>query len=527
MRLYPGSGSPISLRKLLPGATFVGADDIAVDACAADFRRVEPESTFVWLPEHAQEHPESVHRAVERGCTAVLSERPVSGVGVPLCLVPDVLDAYGRLCQALAGDPSRRLKVIAVAGTNGKTTTSCLIASILRKAGVTIGVLGGLGCVDGREVISSFRTIPPADEFAGLLARMIHQGCSHAVVEVSGRALSRGRMAGVQFDAACMAHGGRACEPMGTGTSRRRDSRGSTHGAGEPVPICSQARDVPQAHAAGSRLHSYRMWPRLLAHLAAEGLTVINADDSGSIGCLPKIDGPVLTVGLHAAAEIRARIVEHSRSEQMFLLIAGSEAVAVRTRMIGTRHVYCCLTAAAIGLAYGIELVTVARGLEAVDYVPGRLERIECGQPFGVFVEEAHTPNGLAAALGTLREVTDGRLICVLRVGSDSSRMERALMGRTAERNADLAVITSDDPRNPQTILQDLASRLRSPVKAEIIPERGLAIGWALNHARQNDVVLIAGAGRPAVAQYGHERRAVGDCELARKWLYEHQASGV
>ena len=140
-----------------------------------------------------------------------------------------------------------------------------------------------------------------------------------------------------------------------------------------------------------------------------------------------------LTVGIRTAAEITATPIEEFLSEQTFLLTAGSETIPVRTRMIGRHHVYNCLTAAAVGLAYGIDLPTVVRGLEAVEYVPGRLERIECGQPFGVFVDFAHTPDALTGCLQTLRQVTAGRVICVFGAGGDRDRQKRPLMGRAVE----------------------------------------------------------------------------------------------
>ena len=139
-------------------------------------------------------------------------------------------------------------------------------------------------------------------------------------------------------------------------------------------------------------------------------------------GYLSALDGPALTVGIRTAAEITAVPLEEFASEQTFLLTAGSETIPVRTRMIGRHHVYNCLSAAAIGLAYGIDLPTVVRGLEAVECVPGRLQRIECGQPFGVFVDFAHTPDALIGCLKTLRQVTTGRLICVFGAGGDRDR---------------------------------------------------------------------------------------------------------
>ena len=154
----------------------------------------------------------------------------------------------------------------------------------------------------------------------------------------------------------------------------------------------------------------------------------------------------------------------------------------MRTRMIGMHHIYNCLTAAAVGLAYGIDLTTVVRGLEAVEYVPGRLERIECGQPFGVFVDFAHTPDALTGCLQALRQVTAGRLICVFGAGGDRDRQKRPLMGRAVEHGADLAVVTSDNPRSedPHAIIADILAGFERPADAQVIADRAEAIRWAL-----------------------------------------------
>jgi len=242
-------------------------------------------------------------------------------------------------------------------------------------------------------------------------------------MEVSSHALDQSRVAGAKFDAVCV-----------------------TNVAHDHLDYHASLQDYRQAKA------------KLFDHLAEEGFAVLNADDPGSAEYWRRLEGPALTVGIDQAAEITAVPVEQCPSEQTFLLSAGSETVPVRTRMIGRHHIYNCLTAAAVGLAYGIELTDVARGLEFVGHVPGRLERIECGQPFSVFVDYAHTPDALRTVLKTLREVTAGRLICVFGAGGGRDRQKRPGMGRAVERRADLAILTNDNPRreDPQAIFRDI-----------------------------------------------------------------------
>ena len=365
--------------------------------------------------------------------------------------------------EAISADTEglgRALRVIGVAGAHGTTTTSCLIASILTTAGHRIGILGSLGYSDGRRVGRAPASPWAPDRLARWLGRLVRNGCSHAVMEVSEESWEPCQLAGLDFDVACV---------TGLEGDRCDGDRGAQADRASPV------------------------W--LLEHLAPEGLAVLNADDPGAAGLLGRTEGPVLTVAMRSPAEITATILDRSVAELTFLLVAGAEAMPVRTRMIGTRHVDACLAAAAVGLAYGLDLPTVARGLEAVDYVPGQLERIECGQPFSVFVDNARTPGALATCFEALREVVTGRMLCVLGVGDEVPNA--AMLAKTVEAGADLAILTTDD--------------------------RAEAIARALGQARAGDAVLIAGNGYPGRRSAGRKRVRLDDGEVARSWLYREQ----
>ena len=378
MQVRSAVGHLLSLRTLLPEAEFLGGDDVRVAACTCDSRQVRPGHLFAALPGSRTDGHQFIDTAIARGAVAVLAQRPPQGLTVPVCRVPNVRDAYARICQALAGNPSFKLKLIGITGTNGKTTTSCLVASILAKSGQRVGLLGTLGYFDGEVVEPATHTTPPPEALAHWLARMVANECSHAAMEVSSHALAQSRVAGMRFDVAC---------------------------------VTNVSRDHLDFHPS---LQDYRLAKsKMLDHLAPEGVAIVNADDPVAAGYLRRFAGPALTIGLRAHAEITATPIEQFPSEQTFLITAGSETMPVRTRMIGTHHIYNCLTAAAVGLTYGLELAQVVRGLEAVESVPGRLQRIECGQPFSVFVDYAHTPDALAACLQALRKVTAGRLTCV------------------------------------------------------------------------------------------------------------------
>ncbi len=490
MQTCPVLGPAIWLRRLLGEAASHGAPKLRISGCTCDSRQVQPGWLFAALRGRHFDGRRFIAEAARRGAVGVLSEAPAPQTSLPVCLVPDARAAYARICQALAGDPSHELRVVGVTGTNGKTTTSCLIASILVAAGMKVGLTGTLGYLDGEMVEQPTLTTPPADQLAGLLRRMVEHDCTHAVLEVSSHALDQQRVAGIRFDTACL-----------TGVER------------DHLDYHPSLDDYQRAKA------------RLFDHLAPEGLAVVNADDPFSAALLRRLDGPALTVALRSPAELTAVPLERYAGEQTFLLRAGSETIPVRTRMIGTHHIYNCLIAAGVGLGCGIELSVVVRGLEAVDHVPGRLERIDCGQPFSVFVDYAHTPDALARVLATLREVSRGRLICVFGAGGERDQGKRPHMGAAVEQHADLAVVTSDNPRSedPRQIARQILGGMKGPERAVLMLDRAEAICWALEQAQPGDCVLVAGKGHETCQIIGRRRIAFDDRRLVRDWLYEVQ----
>jgi UDP-N-acetylmuramoyl-L-alanyl-D-glutamate--2,6-diaminopimelate ligase len=490
MQICPGLGHLESLRKLLPDARFFGADDIFISGCTCDWRKVRPGDLFVVFSEDKQDAQNFLAEAIARGSAGVLSDRPLPELNIPSCLVSNAHEAFALICQALAGNPSEKLKVIGVTGANGKTTTSCLIAGVLSHAGQKTGLLGKLGYFDGDDVEDPTFSTPPPDRLATLLARMVRNGCSHAVVEVSRQALQQSCMSGVWFDAACI-------------TNVTRDH----------LDYHLEPKDYRLAKS------------RLFDHLRGEAFVVLNADDPVSAGYLGRLDGPVLTVGIHSPAEITATPLEEFPSEQTFLITAGSDTVPVRTQMIGTHHIYNCLLATAVGLVYGVELPQIVRSLEAAKHMPGRLERVECGQPFSVFIDTAHTPDALAGCLHTLRNVTQGRLICVFSAGKYNKKTEYPLAGRAVEEAADAVIITSNYPQNkkPMTVIRQVLGGLQHPDRAEVVPDRREAIEHALSLAQPGDCVLIAGQGYEIYKNSDENSLLQDDRQIASQWLYEVQ----
>lgn len=485
------SAPPLSLRELLDGAEITGAADIGLRSCSCDSRACQSGDLYVAITGTCVDGHDYADEAVARGAAAIVSERPLA-TSVPVCLVSDTREALGQICQALAGRPSRRLRVIGVTGTNGKTTTAHLIASVLEAAGHRTGLLGTLAYSDGLEAAPADLTTPTAPVLAHWLARMADAGCSHAVVEISSHAIAQRRIAGMELAAACLTNLG---------------------------------RDHLDYH--GTLLNYHRIKSRIFEYLGPAGVAVINADDAASLEYAPLIPGGVLSVAMHKPANVTAALVERCKSEQTFLLTAGEMTAAVRTRMIGDHHISNCLVAAAVGLAEGIDLPTIARGLENTTHVAGRLERLECGQPFGVYVDYAHTGDALAVALDAVREVTAGRLICVFGAGGNRDTRKRPLMGRAVEKRADVAIVTTDNPRyeDPQTIAAEVIAGFERPGEARDVPDRAEAIHYALSLATADDCVVIAGRGHESYQIIGGERRRLDDRDVARRYLYNLEPS--
>jgi UDP-N-acetylmuramoyl-L-alanyl-D-glutamate--2,6-diaminopimelate ligase len=455
--------------------------------CSADWRDCSPGDLFVALTTADDDGHEHAREAISRGAIGVLAERLVP-VDAPVVIVKDTRVALARITQALAGWPCRKLRTVGVTGTAGKTVTAMLLASIFEKAGEAVGVMSSVGNSDSLAQAAAVQATPSTEQFAQWLGRMVAAGCDWAVLELSSRALAERRAAGLELDAAVL-------------TNIRRDHL--------------DLHSTPQAYRRAKR--------RLFGLLKTGGSAVLNADDHRCRNLLPLIKSPCLTFGLHAEADVTAEVIERQRSEQTFVLSAGGDAIPVRTRMIGDHHVSNCLAAAAVGLASGIDLTTVVQGLEAIDRVPGRLERLECGQPFGVFVDAAAAPQTLALAIQAVRRVTSGRVIVVAGCQGAGDKLVRPLVGRVLERGASLPILTTNDPRQeePLAIVHDMLDGFARPHKAHVLPDRAEAIRLALSLAHDGDSVLITGKGDRPGQIVGRKRQPHDDREVACQWLYE------
>lgn len=480
----------VSLDKLFPSDTRTGSGGIVATSCSTDWRQIEPGDVFVALPDEegntAGAGHEHAQRAVSHGAIAVICEQPVPVFEVPTYLVPDSRVALGQLCQALIGYPTHTLPSVGVTGTHGKSTTLALLDSIFSMAGKHGGLLSSLGCYDGMSHSSGIGDAPSSPAIASRLTSMDAAGCSHVLMEVSSRSLCQGRLAGIELDVVCVTN-------------------------------------VTEAHLdLHNTIQNYRdATRRILDYLSPTGVTILNADDPVCLGWLDQIQGPVLTYGMGDQAEITGRIIESHANEQVFLLSVDSESTAVRTSLVGEHHVSNCLAAAAISMSYGIDLQTIAAGIEAVDRLPARMERVDCGQGFPVYIDSADTPGAVQATLRTARQLASGRVICVLGDKVSGSGMLEYAFASVVRRMADLAIVAR--PLPPEEGAYGVGSEERTHV--EVIEDRSEAIAWAVSMAEPGDVVVIVGSQPSVHRTFGDAEQS--DVEVARQMLHARNEAAV
>jgi UDP-N-acetylmuramoyl-L-alanyl-D-glutamate--2,6-diaminopimelate ligase len=476
----------VSLRELFAHEAQGGIlPELRATSCTSDWRFVRPGDVFVAITEADNDGHDYATQAARRGASAVICERPLPVFDMPQCVVADSRAAYGQLCQALAGNPSQYSKVVGVTGTHGKTTVSRLLTAIFREAGHRTGTLDSFGYWDGLDDRPALDAPLAPPLLARSLAQMAAAGSSHAVVEISSRELSRQVLSGITLDAVCI-----------TNVSRNHlDWHGSVE----------NYRDAKR---------------RIFDYLQPDGVAILNADDPVSVRTLSEVNFPALTYGLQKPAELTAHVIEQHVNEQIFVLNAGDDSVGVRTAIIGDHHIYNCLAAATTALAYGIDLTAIARGLESVEMLPGRMERVACGQNYTVFIDAADTSESLRACLQAARRVTQGRLICAFGADAERESSDWPAMGRVVGALSDLAAVTNNAPdATSHRACVALHGGFADRRKARVILQRDEAIAWALREARAGDTVVVAGMGERVSCSPRDDDPPVNDQAMVRQVL--------
>jgi UDP-N-acetylmuramoyl-L-alanyl-D-glutamate--2,6-diaminopimelate ligase len=463
------------LIEALPGAKPDGTLDREITGIAYDSRRVTPGMLFVAIPGQHTDGHEFISNAIERGAAAVICER--NGFAHPRTTkikVPDVREALAQSAAAFYGNPSAGLKVIGVTGTNGKTTVTFMVKAMLEGAGIKTGLLGTVQYEIGDRVIPAQRTTPESLEVQQMMAQMVKAGCQACVMEVSSHALEQKRVLGVEFDVAV---------------------------------FTNLTRDHLDYHGTMERYFSAK--EKLFADLARghkKSVAVINMDDSfgARLSGKHKVDFEY-TYGFRPS-RLHATQLQLGKDGSRFVVETPERKFPVRLPLIGRHNVYNGLAAIGVGMALDVHLLKIQAALNAMQPVPGRLESVMGGQPFGVYVDYAHTDDALQNVLQTLREVTTGRVLVAFGCGGNRDAGKRAKMGRIAAEMADYTCITSDNPRkeSPEKIAAQIEQGFRRVKQQGYVVEldRKRAIQHIIGMAGEGDSVLIAGKGHEAYQEF-------------------------
>jgi UDP-N-acetylmuramoyl-L-alanyl-D-glutamate--2,6-diaminopimelate ligase len=495
---------------------------VAVDAASAerpvkaivyDSRKATASSVFVALKGQKADGSAFAMQALSKGAMLVVAETAApAGVQAPWVVVGDARLAMARLAARFYRDPSRELQVIGITGTNGKTTTAYLASALFEAAGLRSGMLGTIVYRIGDEEREATRTTPESVDVQQMLREMVSRECRACAMEVSSHALAQRRVDEVRF-------------AVGVFTNLTRDHL-DYHG------------DMESYFAAKRRLFEL---------LGADGTAVVNADDPRG-SALVGIAGRSVTYAIDRPADLHPTKLSHSLQGFAFEIASPAGPIRVRSRLVGRANVYNVLAAIGAAIGCGLPVDAIERGLAGLDAVPGRFQVVsEPGDDITVVVDYAHTDDALKNLLETARPLAAKRLITVFGAGGDRDRTKRPLMGAVAARMSDLVIVTSDNPRteDPNRIIEEIvrgvavpAERTRpaeardgqpkyTPPKATAhmaIVDRKLAIERAIELARAEDVVLVAGKGHEKYQVIGEREIPFDDVAVARQALAKRRA---
>ena len=468
----------------VPVERWLGPSEAGIEALSYHSGRVRPgDLFFAWQGAKADGHAH-VPAALAGGARAVVLERELQGLSCPQVVVRSARRALSRAAANFYGHPGRRLAVVGITGTNGKTSTAFLVRHLLDRCGWKCGLTGTVHHDVGTGPVPSERTTPEGLEIQHYLAEMVRNGCRAAAMEVSSHALDQGRVEGLPFRVAVF-------------TNLTQDHL-DYHGTMEAY---------------------FEAKARLFLSLEPGSVAVLPAEDAWGVrlrGLVP-VGVDVWTYGTGAGADVRAVEPEFRETGTEFTLETGRMRVRARVPWTGSFNLANALAALAVGRALGLDTDVLVRALAEAPAVPGRMERVPWDGPFTVLVDYAHTDDAVRKVLGVLRPLTRGRLAVVVGCGGDRDAGKRPLMARAACESADRVYFTSDNPRSedPRAILDAMVAGVAGQKNFVVEPDRRAAIRRALEESGPGDVVVLAGKGHEAVQEAGGVRHPFSDPDEA------------
>lgn len=486
----------VSLRELWPQldkALLLKFGCVNINRISGNSKQVSAGDLFVAVKGPSCDGHDFVEEAIRRGARIIVwqNEKRILSDGKTIFIrVADSRAALAKLAANFYGNPSRKLKVVGITGTNGKTTVTYLLEKIINAAGFSAGVIGTINYRIKERVIPATNTTPGALELQALFKEMVEEKIGFCVMEVSSHSLDQDRTAGIDFSGAV---------------------------------FTNLASDHLDYHFTQENYFSAKA--KLFSNLKGDAFAVINSDDAmaGKLSGLTRAE--VVTYALRGKADFIAEDSELHIDGTSFILATPKGKIAIRTRLLGEHNLYNILAASAAGYKLGFDLPVIKKGVEALQLVPGRLEEVDCGQPFKVLVDFAHTEDALRNTLMTMRRISPGsRILLVFGCGGDRDRGKREKMGGVAEELADFSIVTSDNPRkeDPQQIVAEIVKGFTSGKRYKVILDRSQAIKEAVSLAKETDIVLIAGKGHEAYQIFRDKVVPFDDRLEAKKALSEH-----
>lgn len=463
------------------------APDMEIAGISYDSRNTKCGDVFVAISGFAVDGHEYIAAAAAKGAAAVICQR-IPETDVPYVLVSDSRRALALASRSFFGDPASEMTVIGVTGTNGKTTTTYLLKHLLEaKLDAKVGLVGTNGNMIGDEFIHTERTTPESFELQKLFREMADAGCTHVVMEVSSHSLVLDRVAGISFD-------------VGIFTNLTQDHL-DFHGS----------------------MEEYAKAKAKLFGMCRIGC--MNADDAWYEKLRKAASCRVIKYSAAGRdAELRAENISLSAGGVEFDAVYDGQKQRVKLAIPGTFSVYNALSVISAGLALGLSLRDCAEALADAKGVKGRMEVVPTDGDYTILIDYAHTPDALENALEALKAVSSGRLVVLFGCGGDRDRKKRPIMGAIAARLADLAVVTSDNPRteDPMSIIKQIEEGMcANPAKYKIICDRVEAIKWVIDNHLPNDVILLAGKGHEDYQVVGHEKHHMDEREIVAQHLNE------